>query len=146
MTVPHEGEMALLPPLLAWLERHRRIRSDTVLALELPWFGRRVDFVTLTATRRTTAYEFKLGDNRRAIEQAAYNALSFDSSYVVTGTMPSPELIELAERHDVGMIVIHSDSEDPVTIVRAAGRPWGGSVRKRLLTAIRELGIESAHV
>jgi len=142
----NQGERVLLAPLIAWLSQRGRIRADTVYVEELAWFGRRIDLATLTTTRRATAYELKLADNRRAIEQAAYNALSFDRSYVVTGTMPTPELIELATVHAVGVIVIQSLSTEPVVVVDPRSQPVRSSVRKRLLATIRSHGKELADV
>ena len=146
MVFTNHGERVLLSPLIAWLNKRGRIRADTVFVEELPWFGRRVDVATLTATRRATAYELKLGDNRRAIEQAAYNALSFDRSFVVTATMPTRELIELATDHAVGVIVISSPSAEPVLVLEPLSQPINGSVRQRLLAAIRSHGTELADV
>ena len=140
------GERALLAPLITWLRTSGRVRDDTVLVEEMPWFGRRVDLATLTRTRRTTAYELKLADNRRAIEQAAYNALSFDRSYVVTGTMPSPEITQLARDHGVGVIVITSRTAGPVFMVAPSHGSVGGTVRRRLLSTLRHHGTELASV
>src|SRR5438128_7516393 len=79
---PQAGEGRMLRPLLAWLNGTRRITPDTHVALELSWFGRRVDVATLTRSRRAVAYELKLGSLGRALEQAVYNRISFDRSYV----------------------------------------------------------------
>ena len=80
-------EADMFDPFWCWLERTRRIRRDTLYARELHWVGRRIDLAILTASGALTAYEFKLNHNRRAIEQAAYNAHSFHRSYVVTATI-----------------------------------------------------------
>jgi hypothetical protein len=101
-----QGERMLLEPLLAWLRSTRRINPETRVAVELPWFGRRVDLATLTKTRRTAAYELKLGGLRRALEQASYNRVAFNRSYVVTGSLPRRENMELAAEHGIGIIVI----------------------------------------
>ena len=135
-----------MAPLLMWLRRLRRVRSDTLYVEELPWFGRRIDLATLTTTRTTTAYELKLADNRRAIEQAAYNALSFDRSFVVTGTRPSPATMYMAERHAVGIIVIRPEQSIPHTVVHPVNQSVSGPVRKRLLTTLRDRGVELADV
>src|SRR5437868_6969727 len=84
------GEGRLLEPLMEWLFRTRRINAKSRIAVELPWLGRRVDLATLTTTGRTAAYELKLGSLGRALEQAAYNRLSFDRSFVVTAGKPRP--------------------------------------------------------
>ena len=82
------GEARLLAPLLAWLRRTRRVNGQTQIAYELVWFGRRVDVATLSISRRASAYELKIGGLGRALEQASYNRLAFDRSYVVTNSMP----------------------------------------------------------
>jgi hypothetical protein len=100
------GEARLLNPLLGWLRQTRRVNADTRVAFELPWFGRRVDLATLTRTRRTVAYELKLGGLGRALEQASYNRLAFDRSYVVTGSVPRAENLALAAGQGIGLIVV----------------------------------------
>jgi hypothetical protein len=101
------GEGRLLTPLLTWLCETRGINSETQIALELPWFGRRVDMAILTRSRRTAAYELKLGGGLgRALQQAAYNRFSFDRSYVVTGAVPRPSNLALAAEHGIGLIVV----------------------------------------
>src|SRR4051812_3179939 len=101
-----DGERRMLRPLLLWLSKTRRIAPDTHLALELSWFGRRIDLATLTCTRRTVAYELKLGSLGRALEQASYNRLAFDRSYVVTESLPRPENLALAADFGIGLIVV----------------------------------------
>jgi hypothetical protein len=132
---PPEGEARLLAPLLQWLKRMRRINDDTHVALELAWFGRRVDLATLTRTRRTVAYELKLGGLRRALEQASYNRLAFDRSYVVTDSVPRAGNLALAAEHGIGIIVIRGNEiqhllESPVC-------PPAPELRGRLLRQLR---------
>ena len=61
-------ESDMIQPLLSWLWIRRRIRRDTIVVLELPWLGRRVDLATLTASGSITAYEFKVAKTTIAIE------------------------------------------------------------------------------
>lgn len=130
-----DGEASLLDPLVAWLRRTRRINTGTQIAFELSWFGRRVDLATLTRSRRTSAYELKLNRFGRALEQAAYNRLAFDRSYIVTSSVPRPPNVALAAEHGVGIIVIHRGHvehvlESPVSRVARELRP-------RLLAQLR---------
>ena len=129
------GEGRLVGPLLNWLQEKRRVRCDTIILRELPWFGRRVDLVTLTCSGITTAYELKLNNNRRAIQQAGYNKLVFDRSYVVTLSEPTMENLKHARDVGVGFIVIGNDSvrmlqESPTSPVRV-------TLRRQLLRTIK---------
>lgn len=129
------GEERLVNPLLEWLAQRRRVRPDTIILPEFPWFGRRIDLVTLTSSRKATAYELKLNDNRRAIGQAAYNKIVFDRSYVVTTTEPTEEILKYARDAGVGFIVFKNGSarlvqESPVAPVHEA-------LRRRLLRTIK---------
>lgn len=108
------GEGRLLEPLVAWLYRARRINAKSRVAVELPWLGRRVDLATVTSTGRTAAYELKLGGLSRALEQAAYNRLSFDRSYVVTAGWPRASNLEVAAEEGIGVIVV---SENEVVML-----------------------------
>jgi hypothetical protein len=129
------GEARLLEPLLTWLMRTRRINSDSRVLVELPWFGRRIDLATITSTRRTTAYELKLTGLRRALEQASYNRLAFDRSYVVTGSNPRAENIELAAAHGIGIIVVRGDTVQ--MILRSPSSRSTSELRARLLEQLR---------
>lgn len=134
--VESNGEAYLEKPLLEWLERQRRVRSNTIIIREFSWFGRRIDLVTLTCSGRAIAYELKLNNNRRAIKQASYNKLVFDRSYVVTLSEPTMKNLIRAGTVGVGFIVFNYDSmrevqRSPTTQIR-------GALRKRLLRTIRE--------
>lgn len=132
---PVVSERALLPPLVEWLRRRRRIRDDTVLVTELPWFGRRVDLASMTRSGITTAFELKLRDNGRALEQATFNTLSFDRSYVVTATMPKNGLLGHAAEVGVGVIVV---SHGKVTLLLEAKlSPRELILRPRLLERLK---------
>lgn len=129
------GEARLLAPLLAWLARTRRINGGTHVALELAWFGRRIDLATLTRSRRTVAYELKLGGLGRALQQASYNRVYFDRSYVVTGSMPRAENIALAARHGIGLIVVRDD--EVRLLLDSPVQAPAPQIRARLLTSLR---------
>jgi len=109
LDIVETGENRLLLPLVRWLIRSRRINPESRMALEFPWLGRRIDLATLTSTRRASAYELKLNGLGRAMEQAAYNRLAFDRSYVVTASTPRAENLALAAEHGIGVIVVHDE-------------------------------------
>jgi hypothetical protein len=103
---PLSGERRLQAPLLSYLQSRRWVRHDTLIVHELPWHGRRVDMVTRTRGGSITSYEFKIGSFSRVLEQAIYNRLSFDRSYVVVAAMPRRENIQLSERYNVGIMMV----------------------------------------
>ena len=70
------GESRMLAPLIQWLEARRWVREDSVVALEMPLSGRRVDLVVLTRSGALSAFELKLGGFSRVLEQAVYNRRS----------------------------------------------------------------------
>jgi len=100
------GERRLQAPLLSYLEGRGWVHHDTLIVHELPWHGRHVDMVTRTKGGSLTSYEFKLGSFSRVLEQAIYNRLSFDRSYVVVAAMPRVQNFALSERYNVGIIIV----------------------------------------
>jgi hypothetical protein len=104
-----KGEAALMPALLRWLVATRRLRSQTRVAHEVPWLGRRVDLALLTGRGVTSAFELKIGRLQRVIEQAAYNGASFHRSWVVTGNRPKEEGLRWAHELGVGLLVVQQD-------------------------------------
>jgi hypothetical protein len=139
------GEARLLAPLLAWLKRRRQIRTRTVVVTEVPWHGRRVDVATLTTTGRTTAYELKLRNTRRAIEQAAMNKLCFDRSYIVTTVTPNDENRLLAENLGVGIITVDPSGGHRV-MLESHGVIDDARIRLRLHGALLALVGSEKHV
>lgn len=132
-------ESEMFEPFWCWLLRVGRVRSGSVFVRELPWLGRRVDLATLTASGSLTAYEFKVDNNLRAIEQASYNAHAFHRSYVVTMTVPSSQNLEIAVMRGVGVIALSSTDEGVRTICRAQPQASSGA-SGRLRDAIRAQG------
>lgn len=131
-------ESDMLLPLRQWLKRTRRIRPGSLIAEELSWQGRRVDLATLTLSGSSTAYELKIANNLRAIEQAAKNAHAFGRSYIVTATIPSPSTRRIAEQVGIGILAF---SEDRIrTIVSAPLNTPPRSVSHRLRRAITNKG------
>ena len=123
MPETNAGERRLEKPLLEWLKTKGWLRDDTIVSRELPWMGRRVDLAILTRSGRTTAYELKIRDNRRALQQAAYNKLAFDRSYVVTESEPMQINKTLAQEVGVGFILIRRDGSTRVISTLVYIRP-----------------------
>src|SRR6266545_6979293 len=126
-----QGESRLLPVLLGWLYRRGRIRFDTLVATEMPWYGRHIDLATLTRSGSLAAYELKLRNHQRAIEQAAFNKVAFDRSFIVTATLPRPRTLQAALEAGLGIIVISNSGVQLVqeSVVSKAD----GVLRKRLI-------------
>jgi hypothetical protein len=125
----------LLEPLLRWLRSNRRVRPDSRMFLELPWSGRRVDVVTVGVRLRTAAFELKLSDSGRALEQAIYNRAAFDRSYVVLPQRRTMRYVDEAARFGVGVLVV-ADAGVRLILESPFQRPSDG-VRKRLLASLR---------
>lgn len=98
------GERRMLAPLLDWLFETGRLDSAAVIEFEFPWFRRRVDVATLTASNISASFELKLGSIGRVLEQAAYNRMAFDRSYIVTESTPRDENLEIAEHEGIGIV------------------------------------------
>lgn len=135
--VPSNREEAeLLAPLLSLLARTNRINPSTIVKLEMPWNGRRIDLATMSRSLTTTAYELKLSSIQRAIEQASYSRLSFDRSWVVTVGRTSEGALAEARRVGVGVI---SSIEGELRVVAVAQRQprTSASIRARLIHQFR---------
>lgn len=129
------GEARLIRPLVQWLRERRRVNTGTHIALELAWFGRHVDVATLTRSRRAVAYELKLGSLGRALEQAFFNRMAFDRSYVVTNSFPRHANVQLASAHGIGLIVIRG--WDVRLVLDSPLQRPAPHVRARLLNRLR---------
>ena len=141
MPETNAGERRLERPLLEWLKAKGWLREDTIVSRELPWMGRRVDLAILTRSGRTTAYELKIRDNRRALQQAAYNKLAFDRSYVVTESEPMPINKTLAQEVGVGFILLRRDGS-PRVIQHSSTYAPRRTLRQRLVAAIRSMDMD----
>jgi hypothetical protein len=129
------GESRLLPDLLGWLHRRGRIRFDTLVVTEMPWYGRRIDVATLTRSGSLAAYELKLRNHQRAIEQAAYNKVAFDRSFIVTAKVPGSRTRQAALEAGLGIIVVGASGVQLVqeSVVSRAD----GVLRRRLIHKIQ---------
>jgi hypothetical protein len=133
-----EGESALMPALLRWLVATGRLRSQTVVAHEVPWLGRRVDLALLTGRGVTSAFELKIGRLQRVIEQAAYNGASFHRSWVVTGNRPKEDGLGWARALGVGLLVVQGD--EVTALVSPTLRNPHSATARRLRQAIAARG------
>lgn len=123
------GEARMLPSLTTWLERTGRLRQATGVAYELPWLGRRVDLALMTGRGVTTAFELKIGNIHRALEQAAYNRASFHRSWIVTGNRPGPDAVEWSRRLGVGILVVRG-TETSIAVPALPHRPNSAAIRR----------------
>jgi hypothetical protein len=135
----------MVPVLIRWLKNSGRLGNGSLVAQELPWFGRRVDVAILTRSGALLSFELKVQHNRRAIEQAARNTLTFDRSYIVTSSKPGPELEDLARALGIGVVVI-DDGQVLLASPPAQHHVRLKDVRARLRNAIRTRGIRLGHV
>lgn len=103
-------EALLLPPLMVLLNATGRIRPDTYVLYEFPWHGRRIDVVTLTRSGVLSSYELKLGGFGRVTEQAVYNGMSFDRSWVVVDRFPTTANLEMARSQQLGVVVVRGSA------------------------------------
>jgi hypothetical protein len=140
MIQPIKAEYELLVPLIEWLTARRQIRAESILVAELPWNGRRVDLAVLNSSGVCSAFELKLSHNQRAIEQSYLNGVSFDRSYLVTGTRPNLRNMESAVALGLGVVHISLD-RGAVTLLHSAPRSRiHPIVRRRLREAIEMRG------
>lgn len=128
----------MLAPLIEGLKRRGWIGPGTLVAEELPVNGRRVDFACMSKSGRLSAFELKLGDYGRVIEQAAYNALSFDRSWAVVDRRPPSARVDLAERMGLGIMVICADSSIEVVLRPVTSADL--AMRRRMAMRIRSWG------
>jgi len=129
------GESRLLPVLLDWLHRRGRIRLDTLVVTEMPWYGRRIDLATMTRSGSLAAYELKLRNHQRAIEQAAYNKVAFDRSFIVTATVPGMRTRQAALEAGIGIIVVGASGVQ--LIQESTASKADSRLRKRLIQKIQ---------
>lgn len=136
-TPANREEQVLLPPLLATLRRRRWIGPKSVVLTEFAWNGRRIDLATLNVSGMSSAYELKLGSFHRVLEQAMYNRLSFDRSWIVVRERPQDRNLAQAVENGVGVILLGAQ----MAVFQSAARQFNNAtVRSRLLVALRNGG------
>lgn len=134
------GEAALMPTLMRWLVASGRLRSQTRVAFEVPWLGRRVDLALLTGRGIATAFELKIGRLQRVLEQAAYNRSSFHRSWVVTGNRPKADGLRWAVELGVGVLVVQHERVVPL-VAPARQRPNEAAVTRLRAAIISRAGV-----
>lgn len=139
VTPVNKEEQVLLGPLIDFLNKTNRINEYTIVKLELPWNGRRIDLATLSRSLTTTAYELKLSSIQRAVEQASYSRLSFDRSWVVTSGRVKSSAIGEAQGLGIGIMSLVNDR---IQILATAQRQQRTSpvIRSRLIQKLRTKG------
>lgn len=130
-------ERDLYAPLLAKLARLRRVRDDSLIAEELPLYGRRVDLAILTSSGSLFSVELKLRDLRGVLAQARLNLESFDRSYIAVGTEPARGWLSQAATHGIGVFVVNGS-------VRLASEPTRNSAhhvaRQQVVEKVKRQG------
>ena len=134
------GERRLVHALLRWLIHTGRIGSKTVVALEVPWRGRRIDLALATDVGRVSTFEFKGHASRRVFEQAIYNSHAAHRSYVVVGSQPSLGSLDLARDAGVGVIAVNGSVQ---MLVAPAPHEIDVLSADRLAASIRERAMRS---
>lgn len=132
------GESRMLPVMIDWMRNLRWVRADTVLVPELPVNGRRVDLAVMTKSGTLSSFELKLGGFGRALEQASYNQLSFDRSWVVVGGMPRNENLLAARTFGIGVIVCSYST--PRILLRPGKPDPDANLRARLQERMLRMG------
>ena len=132
-----DGESRMMPTLVDFLRRRQWVRSDSLLARELPVNGRRVDLAVLTKSRVASAFELKIGGFGRVLEQAVYNRMTFDRSWIVVSGEPRAANVAEAAKYGVGVIVISSSC--PRVLTRPGQPIFDRQARQRVVTKFDEL-------
>lgn len=130
-------ESVLLMPLLDMIRRRGWVSSTSILRSEMPLNGRRIDLATMTSTGISSAYELKIGSFQRVLEQAMYNRISFDKSWIVVNHMPQCRNLDQARENGIGIIVF----DDKMTIVSRASRQRVSPVIRAKVRAIFSRGV-----
>jgi hypothetical protein len=133
------GEAWMLEPLKDALRRRRWITNSSVCVEEFAINGRRVDFAYMSTGRRSSAFELKIGNTGRVLEQAMYNRLSFDRSWIVVDRLPGPLRRAEARRMGIGIIVVNSTNL--ISIHARPGEPqWDAHLHARLTQRLLLVG------
>lgn len=125
------GERKMVAALLHWLVNMGWLGSASHVAFEVPWRGRRIDLVTANGKGHVSTFEFKLNGTRRAFEQAMYNSISANRSFIVSRVTPRPAYRALAQAHGLGVIVINGKIE-------LVQRPVAQEPKSTLLHSLRD--------
>lgn len=132
------GESRMLPGLIAWLKNPGRTDEDALFVQEFPINARRVDLAVMIGSGQLSSFELKLGGFARVLEQAAYNQLSFDKSWIVVGSTPRAENLAAAREFGIGVIVFNS--EYPEVLLHPGFPKTDRSLRARLHERMIRIG------
>lgn len=135
-TPKNQEEKTLLMPLLDMMRSRGWINEQSIVLSEVPLNGRRADLATLTKSGVTSAYELKIGSFQRVLEQAMYNRISFDRSWIVLDRRPVVRCIELARENGIGIIVL----DEKMTVVLWAMRQASSPVIRKKIHGIFRRG------
>lgn len=133
------GESRMMPDLVNWLKRSRWVREDSIIVREFPINGRRADLVTMTRSGIISTFELKLGGFGRALEQAAYNRLSVDRSWMVLGSRPRASSVAEAEKFGIGIIAI--DGGQLMVLCRPGSPGFDPESKRRVGARLSEIGV-----
>lgn len=103
------GESQMLPGVVNWMKEMRVLSSKSLIIRELPVNGRRVDLAVMTRSGKFASFELKIGGFARVLEQASYNQLSFDESWVIVRSLPRDENLASAREFGIGVIVFNAE-------------------------------------
>lgn len=129
-------ETLLLEPFMVLAKRRGLIRTNSILLRELPWRGNRVDIAVLSPSLLASAFELKIGSISRAIEQASYNRLAFDRSWVVVPETPRRQNLDEAQGLGIGLIQVSGGSASVVQWPSRESKA-GRELRSQLRNEIR---------
>ena len=132
------GESRMLPQVVEWMQSIRWVRSDSLVVREFPINGRRVDLAVMTKSGLLSSFELKLGGFSRVLEQASYNQLSFDRSWIVVGSIPRRENLKAAEHFGIGVIVCNGEA--PEVLLRPGAPNVDADLRSRLQGRMLRIG------
>lgn len=134
-------ERVLLGPLLAALVRRRWIGPKSVIRTEVSLNGRRIDLAVLGSRGQASSFELKLGSFHRALEQAMYNRLTFDRSWIVVSETPRSENLSQAVENGVGVMVLDRRSGTVKVLSPALKQDNPRYAREKVRAAIAGSGV-----
>ena len=131
---PRFPEGAMLKPLIGWLQARRWIRTDTIIAPEFSWSGRRIDLATFTRSGVSTSYELKVANFGKVLYQSSLNCHVFDKNYIVVPTPPSDENLAHAHQLGIGVLVVSFPTEN----VKIELTPNTQTIEPRIRSTVRK--------
>ena len=117
-------EAALLLPVLRGVLRMEWASQMSKAEIEVRWHQKRLDLALLSGHERLMAVELKVGDWRRAVDQAFVNRWAADSSWValwhekITGAA-----YDAAQEAGVGLLIVTKRTVYPALLPEPPVRP-----------------------